>query len=93
MRGILYTIYMVLGHIHQCLTLEKKITPKTETLCYQCGYQWLFWERSWFFGQFRLLYFFTFFIYFKLNIKLFYPVGINRKDVTSFKFTGFQLSL
>lgn len=28
MRGILYTIYMVLSHIHQCLTLEKKLPPK-----------------------------------------------------------------
>lgn len=28
MRGILYTVYMVLSHIHQCLTLEKKLPPK-----------------------------------------------------------------
>lgn len=33
------------------------------------------------------------FSYFKVNIKWLYPVGINRKDIVSFKFTGFQLSL
>lgn len=60
-----------------------------------------------FFGQKRVLAFvffiyilfdqpsllFLFFSYFKVNIKLLYPVGINRMDNLSFKFIGFLSSL
>lgn len=35
----------------------------------------------------------NYFSYVKVNIKLFYPVGINRKDILSLKFTDFQSSL